>query len=454
MFKILSIALSFVNIYSQPLVGGARDDNNCLISAGYSWCESSNSCIRSWETPCKDHYTSCDDCLNQQRKGINIACPMSCDVEEPISIPLPETPCPEVMCMMYCENGFIQDSNGCNTCRCNDPMIVVDPMPPIHAIDPIDNSAAPMPDVINPFLNTCSEVQMAVYHECNSDCHNCDFKDTRTVLDNCMNNGILASDDLCQGDIHSCSIPYNDCDNEYVCPKITEITDCGENGLDGYSTYRLSLIIKNPNVKNIYAIYGDDETSPKPMIIPPAYQSIINFNSNIGGVLPAIINIDPDAQYDSWLTIGITDGNIDNEVMTVGIDFSTWTETSGIHTTDGAVFTMDPEINIVDGDEYVIAQITIPNMRSVELTLNAQGKTKCEEHNNCNKDNRAWKQEGIIFDIEPPSNNPHSIPPACVSWYDGCNNCQVTNGQIGACTRMMCFRVDNPRCTRFETSGH
>ena len=458
MFKMILNALMFTNVYShmntEPLLGNARDDNNCLISAGYSWCESSNSCVRSWETPCKDHFTSCDDCLTKQRDGINIACPMSCEVNGPVSIPVPEPPCPEVMCMMYCENGFIQDDNGCNTCRCNDPMIAVDPMPPIHAIDPIDNSVAPTPEAINPFLNTCSEVQMAVYHECNSDCHNCDFKDTRTVLSDCMNNGILASDDLCQGDIHSCSIPYNDCDNEYVCPKITEITDCGENGLDGYSTYRLSLIIKDPNVKNIYAIYGDDETSPKPMIIPPAYQSIINFNSNIGGVLPAIINIDSDAQYDSWLTIGITDGNSDNEVMTVGIDFSTWTETSGIHTTNGAVFTMDPEINVVDGDEYIVAQITIPNMRSVELTLNAQGKTKCEEHNNCNKDNRAWKQEGIIFNIEPPTSNQNSIPPTCVSWYDGCNNCQVSNGQLGACTRMMCFREDNPRCIRFETSGH
>ena len=53
--------------------------------------------------------------------------------------------------------------------------------------------------------------------------------------------------------------PYNDCDNEFVASKITEITSCGENGLDGYSTRRLSLIVKNSNVKNIYAIYGDDE---------------------------------------------------------------------------------------------------------------------------------------------------------------------------------------------------
>ena len=114
--------------------------------------------------------------------------------------------------------------------------------------------------------------------------------------------------------------------------------------------------------------------------------------------MPAIVNIDSDSHYDSWLTVGITDGNQD-KVSTVGIDFSTWTETSGIHTTNGAVFTLDPEINIVDGDEYTVAQITIPNDRSVELTLNAQGKTKCKENNNCNKDNRAWKQKVLSLTL-------------------------------------------------------
>ena len=449
MFKMIINALILTNVYSQmdsePLLGNARDNNNCLISAGYSWCESSNSCIRSWVTPCKDHFNSCEECLNKQRQGMNIACPINCDIEAPISIPLPPSPCPEVMCMMYCENGMIQDSNGCNTCQCNEPMIAVDPIPP-PIPPPIQDT-----HVVNPFLNTCSSNQMAVYHECNSDCHNCDFENTRIILSDCMNNGVRASNDLCRGDIHSCSIPYNDCNNEFVCPKITEITDCGENGLDGYSTYRLSLIVKNPNIKNIYAIYGDEDNSPKPMIIPPAYQSIINFNSNIGGVLPAIVNIDPDTQYDSWLTIGITDGNADNEVSVVGIDFTSWTETSGIHTTNGAVFTMDPEVSVVDGDEYIVAQITIPNTRSVELILNAQGKTKCEE---CNPDNNSWKQENIIFDISPPTNNLNTIPQSCATWYDGCNTCQVVNGQIGSCTRMMCFREDNPRCISFQTSGH
>ena len=39
---------------------------------------------------------------------------------------------------------------------------------------------------------------------------------------------------------------------------------CGE-----YDLLETGLIIKNSNVKNIYAIYGDNEDTPKPMIIPP-----------------------------------------------------------------------------------------------------------------------------------------------------------------------------------------
>ena len=60
-------------------VGGERDDNNCLISAGYSWCEDSQLCIRIWETPCQDNFSDCNDCLKRQRNRENIACPPNCD---------------------------------------------------------------------------------------------------------------------------------------------------------------------------------------------------------------------------------------------------------------------------------------------------------------------------------------------------------------------------------------
>ena len=434
------------NVNSQRL-GGIMDSNNCLVGAGYSYCESSDSCIRQWVTPCEDNYKDCNDCLNKQRKGINIACPDECDMVQV------EPECPEVMCMMYCENGYIQDDNGCDICRCNDPMIAVDPIRVTDSVPPtIMEPPIPLTGdvpVVNPFIGRCSELQMATYYKCNSDCQNCDIDNTRTVMDDCKNrdNEILVNN-LCQGDMSSCDIPYEDCDNEYVCPKITEVTRCGENGLDGYSTYRLSLIVKNNNVKNIYAIYGDDIA----MVLPPAYQSVVNFNSNIGGVLPALINIDPDAQYDSWLTIGVTDGNINNEIMSVGIDFDSWTETNGITITNGAVFTFDPDENIVSGDEYIIGQITIPNYRSVDMKVNIQGKTNCVI---CNQDNREWNENNVVFNIHPPiNNNINEIPQSCSNWYDGCNTCQVNNGIIGGCTRMMCFRENPSYCKSFRGSGH
>ena len=87
MFKYLFSSFLSVNVYSQyvqgdimpPLVGNQRDNNNCLISAGYSWCEDSQSCIRQWITPCQDNFNNCDDCLSRQSNGENIACPVDCN---------------------------------------------------------------------------------------------------------------------------------------------------------------------------------------------------------------------------------------------------------------------------------------------------------------------------------------------------------------------------------------
>jgi len=36
----------------NTIVGGDRDAHGCIPSAGYSWCEAKNSCIRTWETYC------------------------------------------------------------------------------------------------------------------------------------------------------------------------------------------------------------------------------------------------------------------------------------------------------------------------------------------------------------------------------------------------------------------
>ena len=36
----------------QQLVGGDRDEHGCIGSAGYTWCEPKQKCLREWEEPC------------------------------------------------------------------------------------------------------------------------------------------------------------------------------------------------------------------------------------------------------------------------------------------------------------------------------------------------------------------------------------------------------------------
>lgn len=40
------------NQNQQTVVGDDKDEHNCIGSAGYSWCEAKQKCIRSWEEYC------------------------------------------------------------------------------------------------------------------------------------------------------------------------------------------------------------------------------------------------------------------------------------------------------------------------------------------------------------------------------------------------------------------
>jgi len=37
---------------APPLVGGDRDAHGCIPSAGYTWCEPKQKCLRTWEEAC------------------------------------------------------------------------------------------------------------------------------------------------------------------------------------------------------------------------------------------------------------------------------------------------------------------------------------------------------------------------------------------------------------------
>ncbi len=160
-----------------------------------------------------------------------------------------------------------------------------------------------------------------------------------------------------------------ECNYEYVCPH-SEIIHYNNQNIEGYTVYELSLEMKNPN-SNIYAIYGDQENN---MIIPSAYQLPNHQGADIGGINPLLINYLPDTKYDSWLTIGLTDGNPIGKVDAIGIDFSSWDIYNDLVVTDGAIFLDDPLQKISNTKKYIIAHLTLNDRQEHYMVINVNGK--------------------------------------------------------------------------------
>jgi len=103
---------------NETLVGGDRDEHDCIGSAGYQWCEGKQKCLRSWEENCtKNNYTPCEndsDCVRdgcQWNKCVNLRDVM----ESVVACNYPEKAGPD-NCM--CKNnkcmGIKKMSNGRN----------------------------------------------------------------------------------------------------------------------------------------------------------------------------------------------------------------------------------------------------------------------------------------------------------------------------------------------------
>lgn len=52
----------------EGLIGGQKDENGCLTPAGYSWCETQQKCLRSWEEWCEDEAFKLVDGVDKQIK--------------------------------------------------------------------------------------------------------------------------------------------------------------------------------------------------------------------------------------------------------------------------------------------------------------------------------------------------------------------------------------------------
>ena len=52
--ELIDTPLLLENLNSQiEVIGGQKDSYGCLYAAGYTWCESKNKCLRTWEEECQ-----------------------------------------------------------------------------------------------------------------------------------------------------------------------------------------------------------------------------------------------------------------------------------------------------------------------------------------------------------------------------------------------------------------
>jgi len=123
----------------------------------------------------------------------------------------------------------------------------------------------------------------------------------------------------------------------------------------GWTTYQLTVDLPD-GYDNIYALAGTPEA---PMSVPKAFQSTGPFGADIGGIDPAFFAFSDEPEYDSWLTIGPTDGSAGAGLAaSPGLGLAAWTADTSFATTDGAIFWMNPNDGPT-GNGVVMAQLTI-----------------------------------------------------------------------------------------------
>jgi hypothetical protein len=162
-----------------------------------------------------------------------------------------------------------------------------------------------------------------------------------------------------------------------------------------HATYTLAIRLKAA-AKNVYTIFGDRNT---PMILPPAFQMKSPFGANVGGVDPMFYQFKPASEFDSWITIGITQSD-SGKMGTIGIKFDGWTEKTGITVTNGAVFYMDPNAGpsktskgpkcCTKSGDIVLAQLT------VKAGYNGYAQMDIGGHSTRGSD---WHQKAVMFKL-------------------------------------------------------
>ena len=178
-------------------------------------------------------------------------------------------------------------------------------------------------------------------------------------------------------------------------------------GPDGMTTFHLKVDLKeDADALSVYKIYG---SSTSPMSLPAAYQvPVATFGTNIGGKSPAFWAVAYSdstggyAEFDSFLTVGITGGDSSGALVSEGIDWDAWTVSSGLTASAGSVYWNNPDDSVNQAstttDPVVVAQLTVPTGTAASVTMGVQGCGGPVGPTGC-FGSAAWIADGVTWDI-------------------------------------------------------
>eukprot|EP01043_Picozoa_sp_COSAG02_P022592 COSAG02_NODE_1179_length_14040_cov_8.036439_1_plen_1312_part_00 len=157
-------------------------------------------------------------------------------------------------------------------------------------------------------------------------------------------------------------------------------------GISGYQTWRV-IATPSGSAANVYTVYGQ---AGAPMQLPSAYQVAAPFGADTGGTNPAFWAVSSEAQYDSWITVGLTNGDSSSSLASIGLDFNSWADSDYAYTCDDcAVFWMAPD-SAPSGDT-TLAQFTVRSGSTSQATFGLQGRSRGGAHD--------WQAHGMQVTI-------------------------------------------------------
>lgn len=148
-------------------------------------------------------------------------------------------------------------------------------------------------------------------------------------------------------------------------------------GPQGYDTWRITAT-PSGTAASVYTVYGQEDA---PMMLPGAYQVATPFGADTGGTNPAFWPIANNpatgySEYDSWLTVGLTEGDQSGALASIGVDWNAWNEHGGTRYScnDCAIFWMSPDS--APSGPTVLAQMTVQSGGSNTFTFGLQGRAR------------------------------------------------------------------------------